>query len=56
MVKRSHLISICLIVSLIGVPTLSFAKARGGGWRVFPRLTKRRLWKHGQPWFPHLSK
>ena len=31
MVKRSHLISICLIVSLIGAPTLSFAKARGGG-------------------------
>ncbi|MGC4095591.1 MAG: TIM44-like domain-containing protein [Nitrospira sp.] len=31
MVKNSHLIAVCLIASLIGVPTLSFAKARGGG-------------------------
>ncbi len=31
MMKRSHLIAVCLIASLIGAPTLSFAKARGGG-------------------------
>lgn len=31
MLKRSHLIAVCLIVSLIGMPTLSVAKARGGG-------------------------
>ena len=31
MVKRSHLIAVFLIASLIGGPTLSFAKARGSG-------------------------
>jgi predicted lipid-binding transport protein (Tim44 family) len=31
MVKRSHLIAVLLIASLIGGPTLSFAKARGSG-------------------------
>lgn len=32
MVKNSHLIiAVCLVTSLIGVPTLSFAKARGSG-------------------------
>ncbi len=31
MMKRSHLIAVCLIASLIGGPTLSFAKARGSG-------------------------
>lgn len=31
MVKSSQLIAVCLIASLIGLPTLSFAKARGGG-------------------------
>lgn len=31
MVKSSQLIAICIIASLIGLPTLSFAKARGGG-------------------------
>ena len=31
MVKRSQLIAVCLVASLIGLPTLSFAKARGGG-------------------------
>ena len=31
MTKRAHVIAICLIVSLIGLPTLSFAKARGSG-------------------------
>jgi predicted lipid-binding transport protein (Tim44 family) len=31
MIKRSHLLAVCLIASLIGAPTLSFAKARGGG-------------------------
>ncbi|MFY4728464.1 TIM44-like domain-containing protein [Nitrospira sp. BLG_2] len=29
MLKRSHLIAVCLIASIIGGPTLSFAKARG---------------------------
>ncbi|HWF62192.1 MAG TPA: TIM44-like domain-containing protein [Nitrospira sp.] len=31
MMKRSYLIAVFLIASLIGGPTLSFAKARGGG-------------------------
>ncbi|OQW34282.1 MAG: hypothetical protein A4E19_02140 [Nitrospira sp. SG-bin1] len=31
MVMRSKLIVVCIIASLIGLPTLSFAKARGGG-------------------------
>ena len=31
MVKSSQLIAVCIIASLIGLPTLSFAKARGGG-------------------------
>ncbi len=31
MVKSSQLITVCIIASLIGLPTLSFAKARGGG-------------------------
>ena len=31
MVTRSHLIAVFLIASLIGAPTLSFAKARGSG-------------------------
>ncbi|UVT17186.1 MAG: TIM44-like domain-containing protein [Nitrospira sp.] len=31
MVKISHLVAICLIASLVGMPTLSFAKARGSG-------------------------
>jgi predicted lipid-binding transport protein (Tim44 family) len=31
MAKRSYLIAACLIASLIGAPTLSFAKARGSG-------------------------
>jgi predicted lipid-binding transport protein (Tim44 family) len=31
MVKTSQLIAVCIVASLIGVPTLSFAKARGGG-------------------------
>lgn len=31
MAQRSQLIAICLIASLIGLPTLSFAKARGSG-------------------------
>ena len=31
MQNRSKLIAVCIIASLIGLPTLSFAKARGGG-------------------------
>lgn len=31
MVKSSQLIAVCIIASLIGLPTLSLAKARGGG-------------------------
>lgn len=31
MVKHSQLIAVCIVASLIGLPTLSFAKARGGG-------------------------
>ncbi|MBX3332401.1 MAG: TIM44-like domain-containing protein [Nitrospira sp.] len=31
MVNSSKLIAVCIIASLIGLPTLSFAKARGGG-------------------------
>ena len=31
MVQRSHLIAMCLVASLIGMPTISFAKARGSG-------------------------
>ena len=30
MVKSSQLIAVCIIASLVGMPTLSFAKARGG--------------------------
>ena len=30
MVKSSQLIAVCIVASLIGLPTLSFAKARGG--------------------------
>ena len=31
MLKSSKLITVCIVASLIGLPTLSFAKARGGG-------------------------
>lgn len=31
MLKSSKLIAVCIVASLIGLPTLSFAKARGGG-------------------------
>lgn len=31
MLKGSRLIAVCTVASLIGLPTLSFAKARGGG-------------------------
>jgi predicted lipid-binding transport protein (Tim44 family) len=31
MLNSSKLIAVCIVVSLIGLPTLSFAKARGGG-------------------------
>lgn len=31
MQTRSKLIAVCIVASLIGLPTLSFAKARGGG-------------------------
>ncbi len=39
MTTRAHVIAICLIVSLIGLPTLSLAKARGsgGGFSSGPR-------------------
>lgn len=31
MIKSSQFIAVCIVASLIGLPTLSFAKARGGG-------------------------
>jgi len=37
MVKSSKLIAVCIIASLIGLPTLSFAKARGGSGGGFSR-------------------
>ena len=30
--NKTKLIAVCIVISLIGVPTLSFARARGGGY------------------------
>src|ERR1022692_2909975 len=42
-VNTTKLIAVCIVISLIGVPTVSFARARGGGYGggVFIRSKRR---------------